>query len=252
MSLGTGWLKDPHDVRDIPLSGLLNRKPRKLDNKSLEEFLPEPYDQGSTSSCVANAGSAAIYTRWRALGYEITKPSVLFLYSIARATHNAEESDEGTYIRGLCRAMRVMGIAPDNVMPFNPAQINTRPNWTAIRAAYDQRNLSGYYSIQGTGQDRISKIQAALVAGYPVVFGLDLDQSWQDYQGGVLKTPKEPLIGGHATFLYGYGNGLFFGQNSWGTAWGEHGRYRIEEAALASEYASDIWVLDTVPEYSGT
>jgi C1A family cysteine protease len=203
---------------------------------------------------VGQAGSGAIYTRWGAQGVTSPrKPSPLWLYSIARATHDAEESDEGTYIRGMCQAMNVLGIAPEEDMPFDDAKVNRRPAWKAIRAAYDQRWLNGYYKIWDAGEDRLRRIKAAIDLGYPVVYGQQIDKEWFDYSGGILSKNTESA-GGHATFLYDYNDtdDCFMGQNSWGPSWGEEGRYRIKQGLLSGLLANDIWVFETVPRDSGT
>jgi len=42
------------------------------------------------------------------------------------------------------------------------------------------------------------------------------------------------IVGGHATFLYGYDlkKKVLFGQNSWGTAWGNEGRFLMPFSAI--------------------
>jgi len=250
---GVGWKKDVDDPNDRPLEKLGAVQGIEIpDETDLEEHTPEPYDQEQSSSCVGQAGSGAIYTRWGVQGYKDRRvPSKRWLYSIGRAVTGSETEDEGTYIRDMFKAAMVLGITPESIMPFVMAKINERPDWKAVRAAYDQRTMRGYYRITSIGAARILDIKRALAAGRPVVYGLNIGKDWFDYTGGVLGEPRE-LAGGHATFLIGhYKDDWFKGQNSWGN-WGENGRYRIKQSAIAGVLASDLWVIETAPPDSGT
>lgn len=256
MTFQTGWLPDKLDSRDRHIDVLLSAKaPLAGPKPNLEDFLPSPSNQQTTSSCVGHAGSGAIYTRRGAQGIvSPRRPSCLWLYSIARATHDAEEIDGGTYLRGMCQAVKVLGIAPEETMPFDVSKVNRRPVWKAVRAAYDQRWLSGYYKIWDAGEDRLKRIKAAIDLGYPVVYGLQIDKEWFDYSGQGILSKNTEHAGGHATFLYDYNDvdDCFLGQNSWGASWGDKGRYRIKQSLIAGFLASDIWVFETVPKDSGT
>jgi hypothetical protein len=251
---GVGWKKDPDDPNDKGLEKLSAVRgipvPEETD---LEEHTPTPYDQFQTSSCVGQSGSGAIYTRWGVQGYTNRRvPSQSWLYSIGRAVSDSETEDEGTYIRDMFKAAMILGISPATAMPFSPGKINERPTWAAMRAAYDQRSLKGYYRITTTGAQRVLDIKRALAAGHPVVYGLNIGKDWFDYTGGILDYPKD-LAGGHATFLIGhYKDDWFKGQNSWSPSWGENGRYRIKQSAIAGILASDLWVIDTAPRDSMT
>ena len=255
MKFGTGYLPDPKDTRDKDISLLLSAG-APGDPIDLSKYLPPAYNQGRTSSCVGQSGSGAIYTRWGAMGYtDLRIPSASWLYSIGRMTHRSATSDKGAYIRGMCKAARQFGICPDDEMPFSVGQINEYPEPSAFRAAYDQKSVGGYYRIYDAGEKRIEAIKTALDRGYPVVYGLQIDESWYDYSAGEVLDVPDVSIGGHATFLYDYASadgGIFFGQNSWGSRWGDSGRYRIKQEALAGNAARDIWAIDTVPEDSGT
>jgi C1A family cysteine protease len=56
-------------------------------------------------------------------------------------------------------------------------------------------------------------------------------------------------VGGHAVMAVGYDDAdqAFLCQNSWSTAWGERGFFRMPYAYLANpQLARDLWTLRTV------
>jgi hypothetical protein len=174
------------------------------------------------------------------------------MYSIGRAVTNDETKDEGTFIRNTFKAAMILGIAPSNAMPFDPHKVNERPTWAAMRSAYDQRCVKGYYRITSSGGQRIMDIKRALATGHPVVYGLNITEEWFDYNNGVIENTGNS-VGGHAMFIMGhYRDEWFKGQNSWGVDWGEHGRYKIRQSVVGGLQASDFWVIESAPKDSGT
>lgn len=265
-----GWLQDAPDSRDRNITQLLSATYAALpqmkgyiaERVNLQDALPTPLDQGPTSACVGKSIKGAIATRRKLLGMNNPKipreqwerlPSSRWPYWGGRTTHNAETLDGGTHIRGACRAMAFLGVCPEDIMPFIPEEINTPPSWNAFRAAYDQRWVQGYYRVLTSGEERIKEMKQALTAGFPIVFGMQVDSSWIGYNSGVIeRSDTSKIIGGHATFLYGYQDGVFLGQNSWGAGWGLAGRYQLREAALTDSHVADITVIETPPFDTGT
>jgi len=56
--------------------------------------------------------------------------------------------------------------------------------------------------------------------------------------------------GGHATHLVGWDEqrGLFIGENSWGTDWGDEGFYWMAPEVLADARSNDFWVITGIWE----
>lgn len=256
MNYGFGYREDPPDPRDLNIKDLLSSLPKVGEATEInwEEHLPPAFDQLNTSSCVANGWSGAIKSAWNRDGHHVLEqPSRAAIYALARTTHDDEIEDTGTYIRAAAKAMRHYGFCPSSKWPFKVSKINVVPSWKALRAAYDQRWITGYYRLYSLGAARIEELKQALRQGFFPVFGTAVAQNFLDYQGGedIIQLPTGGWLGGHAMFLYGfYRDDFFLGQNSWGPYWGNSGRYRISLEYLASVRTRDLWVVKTAPVYS--
>jgi hypothetical protein len=103
---------------------------------------------------------------------------------------------------------------------------------------------AGYRRVFETGWSRVDAVKTALSAGYPVVFGQVVDDTFLNYGGGVMGAHDGTYRGGHATTIMGYDRaGNFLAVNSWGDSWGEMGDYRFVPERLASAFVVDCWIL---------
>ena len=165
MNYGFGYREDPPDPRDLNIKDLLASLPKvgEATDINWEEYLPPAFDQLNTQSCVGNGWSGAVKSSWNRDGHwDIEAPSRAGLYALGRTTHDDELEDTGTYIRAVAKAVRHYGFCPASKWPFKVSKINVVPSWKALRAAYDQRWLTGYYRIYDTGQDKLEALKAAL------------------------------------------------------------------------------------------
>ena len=235
-----GYRRDPVDGRDWSIGrlGLALSVPASA---SLRGHVDAVLDQGPTQSCVANAWAQALRIgdhidgqRSPALG------SVLFLYYNARAWHDDEDTDAGTYLRTCAQGLVRFGRAPDRIWPFDVARVNTRPSWKAYRAAFDLRGPRGYYRIPNGD---LASVRSAVAAGKPVVFGMSVDLAFL-YDDGplVIGDAEGPSVGGHAMCVVGYEGDNFEIVNSWGTGWRDRGFARLTASRLAT--ATDLWAVD--------
>ena len=258
MNYGFGYREDPPDPRDLNIKDLLASLPKVGEATEInwEEYLPPAFNQVNTSSCVGQSWSGAIKSAWNRDGHhDLEPPSQASIYALGRTVGDDDGilEDTGTYIRDAAKAMRHYGICPSSKWPFKVSKINAIPSWKALRAAYDQRWITGYYRIYSLGSKRLEELKQALRQGYFPVFGTSVAQNFMDYQGNgeVIQLPSGGWLGGHAMFLYGfYQDDFFNGQNSWGPYWGDAGRYRISMEYLASPRTRDLWVVKTAPVYS--
>jgi C1A family cysteine protease len=209
-------------------------------------------DQGATESCVAQSWEQAIRIGLQS-HHKIQNPplgSRLFGYSNARALHDAERTDRGTYLRSYAYALAKGGNCPESEWPFDPSKVNTPPPPRAFRAAWGRRGIKGYYKIFEQREERSEAVRSALANGYAVVFGTMIDRAFTEDAGPeVIGIPQGNLIGGHAMCIVGYKTipnygTLFLVVNSWGFGWRRSGFAWFTEEILQWHYTQDLWVVE--------
>ena len=227
---------------------------------SLLGYTPAMRDQGGTSSCTGFAFWRAIDTRLGFDGVKVTPHSPQGIYTIGRCLdrgrfpEGATEplGDNGAMPSDVADGCRRYGVPTEQVWPFNPATINDEPSLDELL------NAGGFvvkelYRIDAVGADRVRALQAAIAAGYPVVFGTDVDQAFEDYSGKGLVAPSRRSLGGHmlcgglAYETLPSGEVVFTGANSWGTSWGDAGFFHYDDAFLADPQLDDIYAVEIAP-----
>ena len=214
---------------------------------NLRQYSSPRHNQFSTSSCVAQAVVKALeIKRIMQRGHEAhVDLSRLAVYWMARNLMFPGETgnDNGTYISLAFDALRRYGAPPEADWPWNVTKLFTAPSWQAMRKAYVSK-IDAFYKVRSVGQDRIDMVVEALRAGNPVVFGTNVDSSWDVYSKGQVLKPvsNEDRAGRHATVLVGIEDGKFVGENSWGDRWGDEGFYLMDPAVVSSPVSADFWV----------
>jgi hypothetical protein len=249
-----GCADNPKDERDKPFSGgvlLSKRAPAHelLAASSVATPLSKcavlRYDQGYTGSCVAQAFGGAVCTRETYLANRLSPSksqqdllvaarlrqlSRRALYSMARGTHGATKVDGGTYIRAAAKMLRRHGCPLESQFGWSELLINQKVPFDLVQSGYEFAELE-WEVISATGDEKIEQIQAATLAGYPVVFGTQVYRSFERHRGDGVYMPgrDEAPLGGHAMYLVHIepdtGHGLDI--NSWGRSWGDDGGARV-------------------------
>lgn len=239
---GRGCLPDRIDSRDAPFHVLKNALGVSViaGTTSLEEFV-DVRDQFATNSCVGFSLAEAAYVQMGVDGWDDRFfPSAHAIYGWARAYTGMQRQDLGTYIRDGARALKQFGFPPESAWPSKPRTVNVAPNITAFRAAADQRKLAGYYRIPRGDTDAI---RLALTAGKPVVFGLQLRESFLDGREEVIDRDSGRELGGHAMTIVGHTGDRFRVVSSWGKTWRDGGLCWIADRRIREE-GQDLWVID--------
>jgi len=244
-----GWVKDKSDSRDIRYSVCREvALPPVID---LRPKMPDCYDQGQTGSCSGNATAGAIHYDRILQALPVWTPSRLFIYYNTRLIEGTTSEDAGGTIRDSVKSVAKYGTCREDIYwPYIEEKFADKPPAMAYQEAAKHTAIQ-YLRIDNSN---ISELKQCLVAGFPVIFGMSVYESFES--DDVAKTGKVPLPGkgeqrqgGHALLLCGYSDPLsaFIVRNSWGTTWGLSGYCYIPYAYLTDlSLASDFWTIRRV------
>ena len=200
---GLGGIQSPPDERDFTLADLVTASGQPLTAALPTTFLatglPPVLNQGATPMCVAFSTSAL-------KGWEDRIDQGRFF-----------DFDEPTFFRAI-------GGGPNGAIIRNALDRLLKVGYPVVRIGLaPAHRIAAYYAIP--------KTQAALMQTIhdfgPIVIGTPWYHSWFHPigTGGNLKLPAPDYsVGGHAILAVGYNPTGLVLQNSWGAAWGYHGR----------------------------
>ena len=239
-----GWQQNPPDSRDYKFKAA---QPSTLKTNSLAPLVPEVYDQGPTSSCVAQAIAAAVAIQEVKAGIVYHCPSRLFMYYNSRAMHHMQGTDSGTFARTCLKSMKKLGV-PDELHWGFDEPVNQRPGWEP--AAMAAGRMGGTYEwLPTTG--RLEAVKSAIDAGYPVAFGTLVTEAFTQNSGPYVE--GVPMVkdtkGGHMMLIVGYtyddfNNSTYFQVlNSWGTDWRMGGFAYLSSGYINWKYSRDFVIV---------
>lgn len=150
--------------------------------------------------------------------------------------------DEGAYLSAACDVLRRWGVCTEDKWPFDVDKIKTPVSWKAMRQAKTHK-IHAFYRIEPGA--RVEDTISNLDVGNPVVYGTAIGPEWDSYQDGEVLGKPSRITGHHATVLLAYDRvrGLFLGENSWGTGWGDEGFYRIDPRVIESFETQELVVI---------
>lgn len=255
-----GYRRDELDSRDWDEGRLGLVASSSAPTSVLLGHQPPVYDQGRSSSCVAQAMAGAIEIQERKAAVMrgesprlIKTPSRLQMYFLSRRAHAGGPAifDTGTYPRVLAQVVERLGVADEEHWKFrtDPFTVNRRPSMVAMMRG-KSRSGGQYYRIKSVGEQRIAAIKAALLEGYPVTFGTRVTSDFLSSIGpAIVDRPMSgsKFAGGHAMLIVGYketGSGLVFDvRNSWGTGWRVGGHCWMTEDYMRWAHARDFQIV---------
>ena len=219
----------------------------KIDLRSL---FPPIYNQGSLSSCTANALCGIIaFERKGLIG------SRLFLYYNERVLSNNVDIDNGAYLSDGIISLKNKGICLEKDWPYTK-NYATKPSPICYKNALKYRASSVYYL-----NNTILEMKQCLINKDPFVLGIAIFSSFETYnvqKTGFVPMPNidtDEFLGGHAVVCVGYNDnltknnvtGYWIMRNSWGTTWGDRGYFYLPYAYLTDDnLASDMWCIKKI------
>lgn len=251
-----GWRREPKDERDFKLSAPpMVEVPHEA---SLLEWSSPNQSQYSTSSCVGNGCANAmelLHIKAKGLAHH-DDLSRLFIYWNAREYIGETNRDQGCFIRDAIKGLARYGVCYEKTWGFDTKKVCVEPPANCYREAETMQILQ-YHKIDA--RNRLSNVKYAIAQGYPVIFGMDIYESfYKADKGGVVPMPKpgvEEYLGGHCMLLAQYSDITLWKDglcrsaaiNSWGKDWGDNGRCHIpyeiiEDPSLSDDY----WVIQLV------
>jgi hypothetical protein len=233
--------------------------PASVDNSGL---LPEVLDQGGHGSCVGHGTAEAIWGELvresRASGGTLAPecPSRLWNYWLGRVLDGDPSEDNGTYVSSVFAMLAKYGFIPESAWPYSQADASIVPPSKRIpvlqKLAYKQRLVTGTARITSFGSQLITDIKTALVSGYLVTFGTQVDMAFENLgPTDVWPGCKGQSLGGHCMLITGYrtvnGRTQWRVRNSWGPGWCDGGSCWMDQAA--TDGFDDIWLVSSAPMY---
>jgi C1A family cysteine protease len=212
-----GALKSPYDARDY-----------KLVASGTEEF-PDTFElpkvtvknQKNVGSCVAHAASSVVEYHHKRQHNEKRSFSTEFIYGFRDVGYYI---GEGMYIRNALNTLRKYGDVPTADFKGNneyqKAMENVISKIDELKDKAYPHRISSYFRLYDK-----NAVKSALVNHGYVLAGMNWHKGAKIVDG--IYVPTDEINGGHAIVIYGWNEKGWLCQNSWGTNWGNKGRFII-------------------------
>lgn len=196
---------------------------------------PPIISQGETSKCVAFSSAYYIlgmYNGVKTKDYN-RLPSPEFIYVAYKQANEDNNCNDGCYlfsddskgIIGVADLLKTTGTTTWNQMPFVDS-----PTCSVITATHvtqaSANKVAGYYRLGEDEYNDVQELKAWLYAGFPIWFGVEIDQGFMNLKAGkIWSKASGKSEGAHAMTLVGYDDTkkAFKIANSWGTDWADAG-----------------------------
>jgi len=257
MKTFTGFLPSPSIVKEeqkfsnFLQSGQASQVVGSSNTIDWRHFCSPVENQYNVGSCSANAVVSNLEFLEIKQGFNYTDLSRLFVYYNARLITNTHHLDDGSNISANFEAIKKYGVCSENNYPYNVSLVNRRPSWSAYQEAF-KHSITQSYRLSNSGQSRHDDILKCLKSCHPVVFGMDVYESFRETKN-IINIPQsnEKLLGGHAMLIVGVDLNLklYTIRNSWGADFGENG-YCYASFDMIDKYANyEFWTATHVKKF---
>jgi hypothetical protein len=236
----SGWAKDKYDSRDYLHLPRLVRVPAAVDLSQLRSSVRQ---QGNVGSCVGQAirGIGCAVAISLAAFAEDYSPT--WIYNGARFIEGTLAMDWGCYPKDALDWVLGHGLLYERYWPYDPSKLDmSAPSSERQAQAIQYPDFAYYRCVDGVDGicSALADSWASIQVGGPgwlVAIGAPWFALWMNPgSSGILSevNSNDAIAGGHETFLFGYdqGKGLLYGQNSWGTNWGNGGCFAMPFQAI--------------------
>ena len=207
------------DVRDYKLSK--STKDTSLPTEYSPTTLPIVKNQGYVSSCVAHATSSIL--EYHDLGIGRNTLSTNFIYGIQKKECGHEGS--GMYLRDACKIVTKYGDMLESDCLGND---EVPKCWKVAEQSLEKQGTEksiyfkaeSYFNCNSTDD-----IKRAIYNYGPVLGSIKWYDTFKVNNRGVLQGDRKGDYGYHAIMIYGWNEQGLLCQNSWGTRWGDKGRF---------------------------
>lgn len=247
----TGWVP-PRPDRKPKLSVTHHAEIKDaaiLPRTDLSAKMPAIWDQGPIGACTAFGALRLFLAQVLRIGLGEFLPSFMAHYYWTRLREGTQDSDAGASVADSIQTLKLMGVAPDRLWPYDTGtgRFAVPPPASVAKAALQDVSTDDY----GVDNTDPSQVQAALSAGFAVAFGASVFEEIENLTEDqpVLPMPRanEESVGGHCMAVTGHDNEkkLYQVDNSWGTGWGKQGRFYLPyDYFHSADLVSDCHVVD--------
>lgn len=228
MEFTLGAIPSPYDSRDYTLA---------RSNRILLEERPKIYiptiqmtqkNQGNVGKCVAAAKSIIRENKEFKQSGKIVVFSEDFLYANREADHY---KGEGMYPREACDSLLKKGIVPLDYFNYPNKEYSLlapllAPLLEALLPLAEPRKISAYYKTTTQAERELSLLNlGSQTFTFPVYSSF-----FKTGRDGIIPEPSGELNGYHEMAVYGWDEDFWYGQNSWGSYWGNKGRWKYRKS----------------------
>ena len=205
------------DLRDYKINSISITEPY-----AELRHLPKVKNQGSINSCAAHAASSILEWFNETETREYKEYSTDFIYGMQGIACN--QLTPGMYLRDVCKIIKNYGDCLKNTIPTNTEMPQCAENLSELLTdvVYKEAAICKVKSYAKCDTDE--SIKYALL-NYGAVLGSVKWYNKYSLKDGVIHFDTSSDNGYHAVMIYGFNEQGWLCQNSWGSKWGEKGRF---------------------------